>query len=688
MSYTYSIYPSVGVVRVGNSDTDFFLAPEQIGGLPIECDSNGNGLQEPFSSFKDAAGKVKRQAQKFRIYRKNPNFPDRSGEEVTLENSDVESIVWTVHLANKKAAWYKFSEYKGNLLFGEKNSYQAQGVDLRNKETQDRQSLIIDPGPRTISGTHASIEISRDNIPSDYKHGHFPPPSPKYGYPINKLGDLKTDSAGRLLVLGGFGKSGGDLPLSSYGGADTWYDDISDGSVTCTITVKNEEPFTLKAWVVVGPPHFAPEITNISTWDDTMFDVGVRYFNLVPELYKNGAWSEHFQANYQRDILPIIQRISGYHWVANVQSMIAFSSNIFDFSDPSEANKANRKRYFSYFRQPEPPNPSTFPQSRQYTLFSNDNVPMMPLNSGSNSVSNDNIEKFLALTQTQYFLLKQWADGKFKNYPDSEPFPGVDEKNSASVGNVVGLPQCPGIEVTWTTQNPALYEDSYIIASKDVDYQNGLTPGRDECEGGGCEPGDLTKRMAIPWQADFFNCSIQLINFTDPNTNKTGSPMVPKPPTYYSYWWPPQAPWDVLGGDETEEAQAASGIPAGLQVNFIRGVNSYKQMVNQGWSYLAFIRNKNTGSNGQMFPYLVETERNNEMFDYQSVPISQITTRPDDDGTDVQVFYLKSLSDQRAVRSSRLRSLNLAVEEEMFNEIEVVEEERQRIPRAGTRVRF
>ncbi|MGM3309146.1 CTQ-dependent lysine 6-oxidase LodA [Anabaena sp. WFMT] len=692
MSYTYSIYPSVGVARVGNSNTDFFLAPDKIGGLPIECDAYGNERQEPFSEFKDETGKVKRQGQKFRIYRKDSIFPHHE-EELTLVHEEVESIQWTVHLANKKAAWYQFSEYKGNLLFGENNSYQAQGVDFRNKNTEDRQTLIIDPGPRNISGINESIEISRDNIPAGYVHGNFPPPDPKYGYSIDKLGDLKTDDEGRLVVLGGFGKSGGDEPLSSYGGADTWYDDISDGSVICTITLKNQEVYTLKAWVVTGPPHFAPEITNISTWDDTMFDVGVRYFNLVPNMYQDGTWNENFDANYQRDILPIIQRISGYHWVANVQSMIAFSSNIFDFSDPSNGNKVNRQQYFSYFRQPELPNPATFPGSRQYTLFSDDHVPMMPLNSGSNSVSNVNIEKFLALTQTQYFLLQQWADGKFNNDPNYEPYAGVDERNSASAGNVVGLPQCPGIEVTWTTQNPVIYEEAYQIQQKQVDDTYGLTPSRDECEGGGCEPGDLTKRMAIPWQADFFNCSVQFINFTDPDTNKDGSPAAPKPPTYYSYWWPPQAPWDVIGGDETALAQATSGIPAGLQVNFIRGVNSYKQMVNQGWSYLAFVRNKNSGQNGQMFPYLVETERNNDMFSYQSVPISQITERPDDNGTDVQVFYLKTLDDQKEVRASRLRMLRLDVQEAMkefdkFREIEVVEAERQLTPRSGTRVRF
>ncbi|PHJ57266.1 hypothetical protein VF14_08620 [Nostoc linckia z18] len=704
MTYTYSLYPSVGVARVGNSENEFFLAPDQIGGLPIECNEHGDELGEPFSNFKDADGKIKRQGQRFRIYRKDATSSNE--EELTLDHPDVETIVWTVHLANKKAAWYQFSESKGNLLFGTENSYLAQKVALRNQNvegSENRQSLIIDPGPRELTESRQTIEISRDNIPLNYPHWHFPPENPTYGYQINKLGDLKTDSLGRLIVLGGFGKSGGNEPLSSYGGADTWYDDISDGSVTCNVILKNQAAITLTAWVIVGPPDFAPQIPNISTWDDTMFDVGVRYFDLVPDMYRDGTWNENFVANYQRDILPIIQRISGYHWVANVQSMIAFSSNIFDFSDHNLANKENREQYFSYFQPPVLPNPETFPASRQYTLFSNDHVPLMPLNSGSNSVSNYNIEKFLALTATQYFLLRQWAEGKFINDSNYEPYDGVDQKNQASVGNVVGLPQCPGIEVTWTTQNPIIYVSPYQIQHHQSDYYaQGLNPSRDECEGGGCEPGDLTKRMAIPWQADFFNCSIQFINFTDKDTNKVPEDsardkdqvqLVPKPPTYYTYWWPPQAPWDVISGDETESEQELSGIPAGLQVNYIRGVNSYQQMVNQGWSYLAFIRNKNSGQNGQMFPYLVETERNNDMFSYKSVPISEITHRPDDEGTSVQVFYLKSLDEQRNIRVSRLQRLSRAVEEAMmdfdaFREIKVSEEDRQRRPRSGTRIRF
>jgi L-lysine 6-oxidase len=77
--------------------------------------------------------------------------------------------------------------------------------------------------------------------------------------------------------------------------------------------------------------------------------------------------------------------------------------------------------------------------------------------------------------------------------------------------------------------------------------------------------------MACPWQADFFQCTIQYINFTDPAVNKEQTPTgaIPAPPTYYSYWWPPQSPWDVLVGELTVEGQAANGnTPAGQQMNY------------------------------------------------------------------------------------------------------------------------
>jgi L-lysine 6-oxidase len=684
----YILAPSIGIARLGNSPSDFYLAPSRIGGLPRECDASGNPTGAPFSSFKDSAGRVKRQAQPFTIMRS-----DDGGEfeEVTLSTAGVASIEWTVHLANKKAAWYQFSELQGNLLLGPANSYANQKIALRNASVTDptaRQQLIIDPGPRVISGANQSIEVARNNIPADYPHGSFPNSTPKYGWPVNSLGTLKTDGEGRLLVLGAYGRAGGDEPITSYGGADSWYDDIADGPVYCTLTFDDGSSISLSGWVTCGSPDFAPEIVNISTLDDTMFDVGVRCFGLQPQLYADGNWNIDYLANYRRDILPIIQRISRYQWVSNVQAMSAFCSNIFDFADPSNANAANRQQYFSYFRPPTVYTSGGI-EGGSATLFAGDGLPMMPLNSGSNSVNNVDLEKFLTLNQTQYFLLSQWAAGRFVNEPECAPNPGADPPGAdpatvAAVGNCVGLPMCPGIEMTWSMQNPAIYAAPYRIAQFGDEQRyraDGLTPSRDETEGGGCEPGDLTKRMAIPWQADFFNCTVQYVNFTNPEVNKVNG--MPLPPTYYAYWWPPQAPWDVLTGDLDASSQAAAHTPAGLQVNYARGINSYVQMITE-WSYLGFIRNQNSGPAADSFPYLVETERLHAMFEYQDVPVSQISHNPEDSETTIPVWYSRPAQKLAPEHAKLLRT---RVEEEMFREIAVAESQRQRTPRRGTRAR-
>lgn len=664
-----TIHPSVGVARLGNSPTEICLSPVSIGGLPFDADEHGN-LKGPISEFKDQKGLIKRQGQPFSIW-------TNDGNEVTLETDGVISIEWTVHLANKKAAWYAYSELQGNLLYGDDNSYANQKVPLRNPNItgDERRSLIIDPGPRTISGKNQKITFEKASAPAGYPT-QYPPENPKYGVGVKDLGTLLTDDQGRLVVLGGYGNAGGDEPLTSYGGSSTWHDDISDGPVYAKVTFRGAAPIYLSAWVIIGSPDFAPEIVNISTLSDTMFDVGVRYFNLEPRIYSDGNWNNQYVANFQRDILPIIQRMSRYQWVANVQPMTAFAGNIFDFSDSSDRNKANRQNYFSYFReidasQPIPPPLPQMPQEELFKTNQTDIFPMMPLNSGSNSVSNINIMKFLALDQTQMFLMKQWANGCFENNPSYESY--VNSMDASSVGNCVGLPMCPGIEVTWSLQNQKIYASPYIIkrfGDEEIYQKNGLSPSRDECEGGGCEPGDLTKRMACPWQADFFQCTFQLINFTDPTINKIGpaGSQMPKPPTYYAYWWPPQSPWDVLVGEFTVEGQQATHIPAGQQMNYARGINNFVQMV-EYWFALGFIRDKNSASQG--VPFLVETERNNELFTYENFPISNISGNPDDSETTIPVFYIHENKEKVKNKSPKAALLVEHLEEQGFKKIEI-----------------
>lgn len=673
MPSIYRIHPSIGLARIGNSD-EFYLAPEGIGKRPIECDQKtydplneeNTTTPEPVRRYKDGKdskgkdskveGRIKKMAAKFRVFRYDDKNPQ--GVEINLEeDSTVTKIVWTVHLANKKAAWYEFSEYEGDLMFGQNNSYEHQNIPLRNVDKmsdEERRDLIIDPGPRTIEKPRDRKEFSKkskEEHAQNYKFFSFPE-KPQYGTEIESLGTMMTDSKGNLLVLGGNGDTGGDQPFAGFAGADSWHDDISDGPVTCTVYFKDgTHTDLLKAWVVVGPPGFAPEILNISTLDDLMFDVYVRNFNLVPELYDKskyqGGWNPDYEVNFSRDIEPIIKRCGGYRWVANIPSMISFFAPSFNVKDNnkdenSEAYK-QRQLYFSYFRNPGNLEEKE-PGDRQ-TLFKN-NVPMMPHNSGSNSVANLILDKFATLTTTQYFMLGQWARGKFNTNAIADSF-GLAPLDRASVGNCVGIPMCPGIEVTWTTRNPTIYDaksvvsetgpNSYMIKHRDPsefpfdnyktieEYyaQKGLTHNRDEtATQNGLEPGDLTKRMAIPWQADLYECNIEYVSLVS-NQNMNDKTGIPPPPSYYIHWWPPEVPWHVISGPDTKDDVEAAGIPAGMPVIYTRGITSHMQMV-QGWSHLGFILNQNEGPDREQYPYFAEKERNHQAFNVVSMSVDNV----------------------------------------------------------------
>jgi L-lysine 6-oxidase len=284
----------------------------------------------------------------------------------------------------------------------------------------------------------------------------------------------------------------------------------------------------------------------------------------------------------------------------------------------------------------------------------------MPLNSGDNSVSNSLIYKFLTLTPTQYFVLHQWAIGKFhpgraptgeregvvaidRRAAPPEDHDGVIALDREVLGNLVGGPFSPGIETTWIVRTPLLYSSPFNIgvahftgsvAALEAFYrEHGLSLTSDPQNGHGSEPGDLTKRMAIPWQSDFFDCTLQTPNIPNPHINQSpADDGIQVPPNYYVYWWPPQSPMHVIAGDLDPGNQVLDGyvssqpaqfsglngltlnvqsqggfttVAAGQPVSYSRGINSFGQMVTT-WADLGFVVNQGP----EDYPYFVETERN------------------------------------------------------------------------------
>src|SRR5437016_2643837 len=119
---TIKIHPAIGIARVGNSPTEFFAGPE-----------SPNDRSPPNGGYKDKLLRIKRQAARFRVF----GYDARGNLVKELLASDA-TITWTVHLANKKAAWRRFEGLKRNSTF-------------RNAGVSNRKSLIIDPGPRSLT---------------------------------------------------------------------------------------------------------------------------------------------------------------------------------------------------------------------------------------------------------------------------------------------------------------------------------------------------------------------------------------------------------------------------------------------------------------------------------------------------------------------------------------------------------
>ncbi len=367
----YRIHPAIGIARLGDSLYEFCISPEKPAALPIDCDAEGNPRLSPdgkteltIRNFKDKQGRIKRQAARFHLYvydEKNPcGRPLKIGDPIEGggNRGTLVDIQWQVYLANKKASWYEFDALKGEHGYGA--SHKRRNADITDAEA--RQKLIIDPGPQ-VAGATSRRSVSLSRARDDVYAPTFPPPLDPHS--IDTLGDLKTDDHGRLLVLGGHGDSGtanrglGHPRIDTYANNDGWFDDTSDGVVMARLVMFSEEVGRLRyidveypAWVIVGYPAYVPEILDIVTLDDVVYDLAIRQFAYRTDLYgeagtfddpqkidpqdagalmhwKRGKleWNPDYKPWFYRDIWPILFRADEMTHLTNVLEQSNFPHN-------------------------------------------------------------------------------------------------------------------------------------------------------------------------------------------------------------------------------------------------------------------------------------------------------------------------------------------------------------------------
>ena len=534
----FRIHPAIGVARVGNSQ-DFFVGPEHPG-IPANWDS----ASKSFKPFKDSKGRVLRQGALFRVF----EFDASGNPTGEVTGNEGVSVTWHVHVANRKASFFAFNGQRGNetdppyaardrespdaVEKEDRGRGQPGRTNRRNASVQDRRSLEIDPGEVSIS--RPGTVVLRDDQTAS---------------PIKQLGEITLQPDGRLLFVGGRGESAsfdGAKPIDEYASNDGWFDDMSDGSVRAVVTLPGSEPEEADpAWVIVGPPDFAPGIGNVVSLYDTLWDIAVQHglpcepggdpllTDLVSQQriwqHASNTFAPDYQPSFTKHIYPILSRAVAARDVHEPPDWRpSYHATVLDWSRLAKRDEHQiRQAVFRRVRNPAGP----LDRENMPRGLGDDYRTLEKFENGE-SAESPSPQSFLSLTPVQYALLKAWAEGHFvedwafggvRYAPIPAPGPitphGLD---AAALENCVGGPFYPGIEVSWLIRRPSLYERAFRL--KAPGFPVGPLTFR---------AGFFSQQMALPWHADFYDCH------KEDHTPDGG----PEPLIYM--WWTAQRPDDV-----------------------------------------------------------------------------------------------------------------------------------------------
>ena len=530
-----AVYPPIGIARVGNSPEEYFVGPT-IPGIPASDDDD----------FRDKKGRIKRQAAKFFVY-----ALDSKGRVLgELSEKDGAKIAWSVEVANKKSGWYNFDlaldipaaqgEYDSNGVAtpgGEPILSRRRNPDYEGK---DRDLLMIDGGVQEISGKNKN---------SKGKSHHFKGAIGKKKMPVY-LGEIRTDELGRLVFLGGIGKSASfnGSKLTTFANNQGWHDDTSDGPVDATVILPDGRVLQAEGgWVLTAPPNFAVGVEAITTGYDLLSDVA----------YRENPAREPKEPSFFKDIYPTLRHFSLNQWVnAGITRDFGWGS-AYDFEneeilkrlmDRSEANRPFRQTIFESMRNPD---------------FKDAEANAWPPVYGDGVAFNVNAtdpRNWYAVTELQYDRLEKWAKGKFildeplkpRCWDEMSPTEQAEGLTEAALAETLGGPFHPGCEFTWPMRNAEMFQKGKPFRIKrrkraKEDFGVAIDSEIAFAKRGpldGSSPGDITKWMAVPWQTDTSSCLSGYNSFSG---------------EYLPTFWPARVPNDVLTEDSYDFINGKGG---------------------------------------------------------------------------------------------------------------------------------
>ncbi|PVF96132.1 hypothetical protein CPB86DRAFT_522864 [Serendipita vermifera] len=602
------IFPPIGISRLGDSNDEYFYGPE----VPGRTD-------HPFGTFRDRDQRIKRQAARFRVYAYGEGH--QALGELNLGNGF--QLHWTVHVANKKPAYYHSrGQYRVHPQDPDPKTLRNPDVEPIPEEaltadpfdtaTEARKRLIIDPGKKTIHRGPNDPPEKHVKIIGEFR-GSKDEPTPVY------LGELRTDVEGRLVFLGGNGRSrslnlddhlGDDIPkdqpdvISEFDSVD-WCDDVCDGWVDVSVVhpdceeLQNLEP--RRATVICAPTKFAWGVYPPTS-----------LYNLMEDKYSK-VYESHELTDFMKDIWPVFSSTYTLSWTNNLAYQghgyggkgyfASMEDKLRKAPKQGEKDeyKALREHIFERLRVPDYKNKDQANVKYMPRLSGNDGDAIEPGSFSSDKSIENPIQRFAYLTPLQYKRFEDWKDGKFQA-PDEESHTRIEDYDveeqplvltRAMLEQTIGEPLFPGIEAFWIMRFDGVFDMTVVnknIPPFRIDHERVL-------------PGYLTRGLSLPWQADFDLCN--------------------------THWWPSARPDDVF---VVPQDKLVERLPEDKLLPYISDLKEYQKGWTRGlrdspddsstnffpgstdmvrfWQLLGFVEQKTISINDQeKVPIWIETER-------------------------------------------------------------------------------
>ena len=614
----YRIHPAIGIARVGDavrsdaSNDFYFIGPE----IP-EVTANVDPQSGAQGKFKTPDGRIKPQAARFRIFEYEKGDDGKFhpiGEVRASDSARAIRITWTVHLANRKASFCAFHGQSGaedDPLYSSYETPQNPRLNARNAKVktndQRKKTLELDGGPQRVNGGDAGT-VAHFSIDHDLTKNK---PSGETKLKVRTLGELRSDADGRLIVIGGMGQSDfdpglGNEQITTFANNDGWFDDVSDGPVEAGLSIDGVEHEVVFAWVLVAPPDFAPAVRSHRTMYDTLIDVIVRELVIPPDDglftgplahiaamsddWKRNGTIKDFKPSFTRDIAPLLKAIVGMERVHQHQmgprARYHGSMTELNFSalgGPGSL-RAVREAVFERLRDP-----NTFDSEPRSAL----DPSRMPSLYGdyygrANNRGGDSTDPaFLhSISKLQFALLNAWRSGNFVEdwnpAPAGQPAVTPEGLDRAVLENMSGGAFYPGMEASWLLAKKQVWKEPFRIApGKKIGTIPVPGEGRRDLI---VEAGTFSQQMALPWQADFFECSAPPLADT---TGWVDDPSVAGKKRRVG-WWPSNRPDEIFPVDAPRDRRAWARVPDPRQPLGYREMQDDNEMVSL-WSTLGFV---------------------------------------------------------------------------------------------------